>query len=344
MTTYINKKQLVCAALLLVSCFTTISLSQQQKNTNSEIRIKLDTDLVAFDAQVISSKTGKNVGDLGSKDFELFEDGIKQEITYFSKDKLPLSIMLLIDYSCNVFDVTADLEKSGTLFLHGLKPDDEVSLMHFDVLVVRHWVDFTTDHQSVEDALLGKKVVSARPAIVEDGRVGGLIADSIYQAAGQFHKSANPIGRRAIIVITGNDPGGRRTRYSDKQVIDQLYEAGATVYGLKTNLSFYPKLIDKYNPASKPFKLVINPGKNVMFYADKTGGFVLDGRKGKAEEQLARLVEMLRNRYSFGYTSSNPQMDGKFRKIKVKVSPEIEKREGGVIILTKQGYYARKQI
>ncbi|MGH9846845.1 MAG: hypothetical protein ACREEM_49745, partial [Blastocatellia bacterium] len=70
---------------------------------------------------------------------------------------------------------------------------------------------------------------------------------------------------------------------------------------------------------------------------------VLDGRKGKAEEQLTRLIEMLRNRYSFGYVPTNPQMDGKFRRLKLKVSPEIEKREGGVVILAKQGYYARKR-
>lgn len=69
---------------------------------------------------------------------------------------------------------------------------------------------------------------------------------------------------------------------------------------------------------------------------------MLDGRKNKAAEKLAELIQMLRCRYSFGYTSSNPVMDGKFRKIKVKLRPEAGKRYSKVTILARQGYFARR--
>lgn len=344
MTTRINKKLLLFAVLLLASFFLNIALSQQRKSTDSELRITLDTDLVTFDAQLISRKTGKSVGDLSSNDFRLFEDGIKQEIAYFSKDKLPLSIILLIDKSGSVARITLDLQQKGALVLDGLKPDDEVALMFFSGMASL-WVDFTTDHQYIEEVLTYKKIVAggARPAIADDGRYGTLIADSIHQAAEQFRKSANPIGRRVMIVITDNMPDSRsRTRYSEKEIVDRLYETGATVYGIEVD-SHFIYTVNNHNPLLKLRKLAVDNGKNVNAFADKTGGVVLDGGKDKVGKQLVRLIKMLRSRYSVGYTPSNLQMDNKFRKIRLKVTPEIEKREGGVVILTKQGYYARKR-
>jgi VWFA-related protein len=336
-----DMRRLLYIILLLTLCFITNSLSQQQKSIEGELRLKLETDLVSLDAQVISRKTGISIGDLRNEDFRLFEDGIKQEIAYFSKDKLPLSIVLLVDVSGSVRRFLTDLRKKGALSLQGLKPEDEVALMFFESAAYLS-ENFTTDHQLVEDLLLGKRTKDIiRPSMNWDSATGTHIGDSIYQAAEQFGKSANPIGRRVIIVITDNLATG--TRFSEKEIAEQLYETGATVYGIKVERPSLAVKVDRYNPLIRLPKLFKDLGGNVNTYADKTGGVVLDGRNHKAEEQLTKLIEMLRNRYSFGYTPSNPQMDGKFRKIKLKVSPEIEKREGGVVVLTKQGYYARKR-
>jgi len=59
--------------------------------------VKVDTDLVKVDALVMQKKTARVVGGLNREDFLLYEDGTKQEITHFSTDQLPLSVMLLID-------------------------------------------------------------------------------------------------------------------------------------------------------------------------------------------------------------------------------------------------------
>jgi hypothetical protein len=77
-------------------------------------------------------------------------------------------------------------------------------------------------------------------------------------------------------------------------------------------------------------------GGRIDGYADATGGVVLDGRNSKAEEKLVQLIELLRSRYSFGYVSSNQKQDGRFRKIQLKVSPDVEKREGKIAILTRK--------
>src|SRR5207253_1227719 len=59
--------------------------------------VKVDVDLVTVDALVLQKNTARIVGGLKKEDFLLYEDGTKQEITHFSQDSLPLSMLLLID-------------------------------------------------------------------------------------------------------------------------------------------------------------------------------------------------------------------------------------------------------
>src|SRR5436309_1648968 len=59
--------------------------------------VKVDVDLVTVDALVMQKQTARVVGNLTRDDFVLSEDGVKQIITHFSQDSLPLSVLLLID-------------------------------------------------------------------------------------------------------------------------------------------------------------------------------------------------------------------------------------------------------
>ena len=58
--------------------------------------IKVDIDLVKVDALVLQKNTARIVGGLNKEHFLLYEDGIKQEITHFSQDELPLSVVIAI--------------------------------------------------------------------------------------------------------------------------------------------------------------------------------------------------------------------------------------------------------
>src|SRR2546423_9913655 len=59
--------------------------------------VKVDVDLVKVDALVLQKNTARIVGGLKKEDFQIYEDGTKQEITPFSQDELPLSVLLVID-------------------------------------------------------------------------------------------------------------------------------------------------------------------------------------------------------------------------------------------------------
>src|SRR6185295_3170394 len=59
--------------------------------------VKVDVDLVKIDALVLQKNTARIVGGLKNEDFLLYEDGVKQQITHFSQDELPLSVLIAID-------------------------------------------------------------------------------------------------------------------------------------------------------------------------------------------------------------------------------------------------------
>src|SRR5262249_1782506 len=89
--------------------------------------IRLDTNLVVLDVQVLDRKTGEIVSGLKPTDFELFEDGLRQDVTHFSQDKLSLSVVLLMDLSGSVSPVLKEIQSGALLALDRLKENDEVA-------------------------------------------------------------------------------------------------------------------------------------------------------------------------------------------------------------------------
>ncbi|MDX2040805.1 MAG: VWA domain-containing protein [Acidobacteriota bacterium] len=309
-----------------------VGYAQQKQERDNAGVIKLNTNLVSFNATVLSKKTGKIITGLRKEDFILFDEGVRQEITHFTNDEHPLSVIILIDDSGSVRSILDEIHDEGRQTLRNLKPEDEIALMAFSSTAWLVW-DFTLSKKEIIERIAPEKLF---PLIgvdnIDFSGSGTHIADSIYLAAKHFDKATNPPGRRSIIVIT--DDWANDTIYSEEEVTNQLFESGVTVYGL---IIGGRHIFDRY---IIPMSFGKNGG-NATTYANKTGGVALNGRGNKAAENLTRIISLLRQQYSFGYVPTNSQMDGKFRKINLKVTPEIEKREGRVTILTRQGYYAR---
>lgn len=91
-------KRLLALSLLLM---TSAAYPQTEQKNRSGETVKLSTQLVVLDAQIVNKKTERVVTGLGKEDFELYEDGLKQVITHFSQDKAPLSVVLLLDVSAS---------------------------------------------------------------------------------------------------------------------------------------------------------------------------------------------------------------------------------------------------
>src|SRR5216684_2179282 len=129
----------VIPLLLIASCGTCFS---QDKEPIDVIRV--NTDLVVFDAQVIDKKTKRVISDLAKADFEVSEDGVKQQISYLTRDELPLSIMLLLDVSRSVRSILHEIRDGALNALQHLKHDDQVAVMAF-AKTSKMAKDFTKD-------------------------------------------------------------------------------------------------------------------------------------------------------------------------------------------------------
>jgi hypothetical protein len=75
---------------------------------------RVDVRLVQVDAQVINKRTHRAAGSLKQDDLQIYEDGVQQQISYFSQDELPLSVVMLFDLTDSVRPVLQSLSQGGS--------------------------------------------------------------------------------------------------------------------------------------------------------------------------------------------------------------------------------------
>src|SRR5690348_10080936 len=123
-----NVKHIGCA-LALTLVISVSGLTRQQER--QEDAIKLRTDLVTLTATVFDDK-GKYVANLKKEDFTVFEDGARQEISFFKSDELvPVSIGIIFDTSGSMVDKIDGVQDAVKHFIDTTKPSDEIFLIKF---------------------------------------------------------------------------------------------------------------------------------------------------------------------------------------------------------------------
>src|ERR1051325_5226696 len=183
--------------ILYLSLSILLSICTGSINAQQDVDVvKVDTNLVVFDAQVIDKKTGRVIGDLKKDDFELTDNGVKQHIDYFSRDELPLSIILLLDVSRSVRPIIHEVRDGALNALQRLKPQDQVAIMAFSERTSLAQ-DFTTDR-----ALAAQKIQDATATSVLGN--GTFLPAAIREAAFHMEHANAPSSRRVIIVVTDN--------------------------------------------------------------------------------------------------------------------------------------------
>ena len=310
---------LLATSIALIVCLAAGPCLAQQPATDDVVRI--NTDLVVLDALVIAKKTGQPVRDLKATDFQLVVDDIKQDITYFSEDQLPLSVLLLLDVSNSVIPFIEEVGQSARNALERLKPQDEVAVMAFaiDTKVVQ---DFSRDRQ-----LVSEKIMEASRVDTLGG--GTFFNDAIRAALPLMEKASNPVSRRVILVVSDNISSQKG---SDKHLIADLLEAGIVVYGLVVRGGI-GKVLNI---------LTVGRMHGLDDYSEATGGELIGAKKSEIDDRLEKLIRHLRSRYSMGFKPPETTVDGKLHTIKLTISPTVLKQKGNLTVRTRNGYYLRR--
>ena len=306
-------------ALLATLFFLIAPLSAQQKEPGEVI--KVNTDLVVFDAQVIDKKSKRIIGDLNKDDFELTDHGVKQQISYFSRDELPLSIILLLDVSRSVRPIIHDIRDGALNALQRLKADDQVAVMAF-AAETELWQDFTKDRP-----LVARKIEDATATDLLGNAT--LIGPALESAAIHMERAPAANSRRVIIIITDNI--AETSNWQQRDVLEQLFDTGTVVYGLIVR-----------GPAGRVFNIMsFGQIKAINKFVDETGGEVLGAGKTEVDQRLGLIIDRLRARYAIGFRPGKAA-DESFRPVEIKISSTRGRKEK-LVVLTKRGYYLRRR-
>jgi VWFA-related protein len=321
-------------------------ISTQLRGQNSqpaESVFRINVHLVQVDTQVLNKKTRHAVRALKKEDFEIYEDNVRQQVSSFSQDTLPLSVVLLFDLTDSVRPVLKSLTEGALEALHHLKPEDEVTVMVY-AASAQILQEATTDRAlavaAIENA---SRMESAEAAFFNEG---------IFQAAEQLAKTKNTSSRRVIIWLTDDVPNipsedsvplRYRTSlkgampHSQSEAVQNLLRTNTVACSLikQSDIS----VSGESGLMSKPVERMLHPPGEVYKYASVSGGQVIEFKKKDLSEKLALLIDDLRLRYTLGYHPSGQKPKGKYCAIKVKLTPKARKVLGNVVVEARQGYY-----
>ncbi len=330
-------------ALLLLFGLATLPCLHAQNPPSTEAVFRLDVREVILDAQVLNKKTRQAVTELKPADFQVYEDNVPQRLTVFSRDKFPLSVVILFDLTDSVRPVLKSLAEGALEALQHLKPEDEVTVMVY-----------AASTQVLQEATTDRVLAAA--AIEKASRMesdeAAFFNEGIFRASEQLTKSRNRLGRRVIIWLTDDVPNipseneiplrYRRSLkgempHSQKEALLELLRTSTVVCSLVKQSD--ESVAGEQRLMAHPAARMLHPPGEVYKYAAATGGQVIEFKKKELKDKLAALIDDLRMRYSLGYHPSAQKPKGRFCTIKVKLAPEVKKSLGDVVVEARQGYY-----
>ena len=305
------KHRLLPVILLAAALSTPLAIQAQQPAFRSAI------DVVSMNVTVIDSSNSSNryITDLTENDFEIFEDGVKQELTLFNRSNLPVALSLLIDTSSSMEDRMAVAQDAAIGFVRKLRPTDLGEVIGFDSRA-EVLQKFTNNPADLEQAI--RKTVAGGSTSLNNAlyiSLKGLKKIPIRQE--------DEIRRQAIILLSDGEDTSSLVTFED--VLDLARRSETAIYAIGL-------MEDTAGGQSKGFREATYALRQLT---NDTGGrafFPADVKN--LANVYGQIYDELSSQYTLGYTSKNPRRDGAWRRLVVRVNrPNAQAR-------TKQGYFA----
>lgn len=263
------------------------------------------------------------VSGLTRGDFEVYEDGMKQEVTFFTDEKTnpPVFVGVLMDTSPSTAGKMDFSKRAAKDFIYTVVRlrKDKAAFMTFD-----HDVNLVQDFTDKLD-LLDKAVEKVK-------KVGS--QTSLYDAIWEFsdEKLRNVPGRRVIVMITDGDDTFSKATLRD--AIDIAQRTETTIFGISTKAGFLGSV-----PGVEAGTIKDRGDKLLTELCEKTGGEAFfTGDMLELERAFKKISEELRSQYIITYRPANQNYDGKERKIEVRFTDR--EKTSKYKIRTKESYRA----
>ena len=277
----------------------------------SFIRMNVDMVLVPV---TVTDPMNRLVTGLEKEDFQVFENNGEQRIRSFASEDAPVSIGIIFDLSGSMTSKLVRARESILQFIKTANPQDEFFV-----------IGFNDRPELIEDFTSSVESIQARLALVQAGKRTALL-DAIYYGVAKMKDAKHE--RRALLVVS--DGGDNRSRYTEGEVRSKVRESDVEIFSIG--------IFDAYAPTPE----------------ERTGPQLLDSlsmESGGRLYQVDDIDEMgdiaekisteLRNQSVIGYRPSDLARDGKWRKVKVKITPPPGLPP--LTVYARTGYYAPLQ-
>lgn len=308
--------------------------------------LKIKTNIVNVDTVVYHKKTGQIITGLKQKNFEIYEDKAKQDITNFAEPESPITVTLVVDYSKTAsflgyygsrgYDPgKMEMVRPVAMFLSRFikPPDDYASVIAFDMRPTP-LTDFTNNPNRINEVI--RLLLNNNPAFTDSnlfdavkltlvgGRADSVVLENTSERkmdyAGLVSVQAK---RRAVILVATGIDSMSKINYDQARKIIQ--NAGIPIYVIGTGEMFLKLYDAQLSPVDSitgvPGRLTLLQAKNTLAtFAKESGGVYYPiAFEGELPNALNSINAMLRSQYSLAYDAGNERFDGKKRKIEVRV-------------------------
>lgn len=284
--------------------------------------IRVDVRLVNA-AFHVRDATGKPVMNLAKDDFQVFDDGQRQEISFFARgEDLPLTLGLIVDASGSQSAFVKQHERDLEAFLNNVLGEKDRAFLLCFGNHLRLASDFSNSAADILDSLkLYEKKPGNFPEIgPRDNREGGTaFYDALYYST-RRKLAGSGSGRKALVVFSDGEDNSSAHTMMD--VIEAAQAEDVTLFCIR------------YTETRKGEWTARNKyGASVMArLARETGGADFDARQSGLRESFRQIGEQLRSCYELAYHAGAP--DGTFHKLSIRaLRPDLT-------VHAKTGYYS----
>ncbi len=309
-------------------------IASNKENLDEDV-IRVETDLVIIPAQ-ITERNGKAVLGLKKEEFKIFENGIEQEIAYFSNEEQPFTVALVLDMSYSSVFKLPEIQNAALSFVNQLRENDKVMVVSFDEKV-RVLCKPTNNRKVLQLAIEGAKIASGT---------------SLYSALDLvFNEKFNGLaGRKAIVLLSdGVDTSSQKLTADD--ILKEAIATDVLVYPIqydtwddvqknrKNSAQIYyddndrpysveaPRIKgereEDYKAANNFFKEISNQTGGGLFRVSSTTNL---------NQAFAKIADELRKIYSLGYYPSSE------RNVGVRYATKVRVYRPNLLIRAKNGY------
>jgi Ca-activated chloride channel family protein len=271
-------------------------------------------ELVSLNVTVADTN-GRYVTDLDQGDFNVFEDGVKQDVTFFNKTNLPIALALMLDTSASMDTKLQTAQEAAIGFVRRLRPQDVAEVIDFDSRVTI-LANFTNNGGELEQAI---RKTSAGGSTSLYNAVYIALKDLKKQVA----KNVEEIRRRAIVVLSDGEDTSSLLPFDE--VLDLAKRSETAIYGIGLRSHEGATESRGFREAEFVLRQLSQETGGRAFFPNQT----LDLAK-----VYGQISDELSSQYTVGYTSRNARHDGLWRRIVVRVNRQQ------VTARTKQGYFA----